>query len=165
MRRLLRAFVVGAGTVSGFLILAICAVMMTEIVARYLFNRPTYWALEVVSYCVVWSACLGSAYTLRFKGHIAVDVLVEKLPESLKHSFERLCFVVIALFAFILVKYGFDQAMHAYKIKEISLTPLAMPQWIPLLSIPIGGLLLLLQSIEFVFYPHEFEISEAGLVD
>ena len=165
MRKLLRLFVVGAGIASGILILATCLVMMTEIVARYLVNRPTYWALEIVSYCVVWSACLGSAYTLRFRGHIAVDVLVDKLPSHLKKTIERLCFLVIALFAFILFKYGLDQSIHAYKIKEISLTPLAMPQWIPLLSIPIGGLLLLLQSIEFFFYPHEFEISEAGLVD
>ena len=59
---------------AGGLIVVVCAVTFYEVVARYVFNAPTTWSLDISIYAMFWACFLGGAYTLREGGHVAVDV-------------------------------------------------------------------------------------------
>lgn len=51
-----------------------------EVVARYLFNAPTWWADEAVSYSLCIGCFLMMPHVTREKGHVAVTFLLEMMP-------------------------------------------------------------------------------------
>lgn len=141
------------GVASAVSILAIAGIMTWEVAARYVFSRPTYWALEIVSYLLVATAALGMGYVMQRNGHVAVDVVERRLPRLGRAIAYRLTLLIAAVFALVLVWAGIDQTRHAYKLGEVSLTPLAMHMWIPIALVPIGGALLLLQVLLMLLSP------------
>ena len=150
------------GVASALSILAITGIMTYEVVARYVFSRPTYWALEIVSYLLVATAALGMGYVMQRNGHVAVDVVERRLPRLGRAITYRLTLLIAAVFALVLVWAGIDQTRHAYKLGEVSLTPLAMRMWIPIALVPIGGALLLLQVLLMLLSPRPNLDSGAG---
>lgn len=141
------------GVASGLSILAIAAIMTYEVVARYIFSRPTYWALEIVSYLLVATAALGMGYVMQRNAHVAVDVVERRLPQLGRAVTYRLTLLMAAIFALVLTWAGIEQTRHAYKLGEVSLTPLAMRMWIPIALVPVGGVLLLLQVLLMLLSP------------
>ncbi|NQU72199.1 MAG: TRAP transporter small permease [Rhodospirillales bacterium] len=53
-----------------------------EVVSRYFFNAPTWWADEAVSYSLSIGCFTMLPHVTRMKGHVAVTLLVELLPAS-----------------------------------------------------------------------------------
>ena len=51
-----------------------------EVVARYAFDAPTRWSAELVSYLLLVAAFLAMPRLTRDGGHVAVTVLLERLP-------------------------------------------------------------------------------------
>jgi len=51
-----------------------------EVVSRYFFNAPTWWADEAVSYSLCLGTFLMMPHVTRQKGHVAVTFLLEMLP-------------------------------------------------------------------------------------
>lgn len=51
-----------------------------EVVARYFFNAPTWWADEAVSYSLSIGCFLMMPHVTREKGHVAVTFLLEMIP-------------------------------------------------------------------------------------
>lgn len=64
-----------AGSISGWLVLILIAVILYEVIARYVFNRPTTWSFG--TFCMLSGALivLGWAYAQRLDSHIRVDVI------------------------------------------------------------------------------------------
>ena len=61
---------------------AICAMMLVtsfDVIMRYVFNRPTTWAMEISTYLIVVSVFLALAYVLRQEGHIRVELVLQRL--------------------------------------------------------------------------------------
>ena len=64
-----------------------CAALVTilfgyvaEVVLRYLFNAPTRWSSDVVSYALAVSVALALPAVTRDAGHVAITSLVDRLP-------------------------------------------------------------------------------------
>jgi len=81
----------------GIIVFAYCF----EVVSRYFFNAPTWWADEAVSYALCLGIFLMLPYVTRAKGHVAVTFLVELMPARPARVTRWLiyfvCFVVCAL--------------------------------------------------------------------
>lgn len=69
----------GVGFIVKYLVLALIIVLFTEVVSRYLFNSPTYWALETSKMLLGVIGTWGWAYTHKLEGHVRVDVLYSLL--------------------------------------------------------------------------------------
>lgn len=73
------------GTVVGIGIYAVTAVIVWDIVSRYL-GFGTRWPLEVYPYITLWAGLLGGAYTTYRDANVRMDLLVE---ENWLGPFER----------------------------------------------------------------------------
>ena len=160
IKRLVGILVMGGGYVAAVAIAAIMLVMLVEVFARYVIGRPTTWALEVVSYLLVVSTCLGAAYTLRVHAHIAVDLVRKLFPRPVQQVLYRLSLLIVLGFALVLLIWGVEDVTRSFKLGDVSLTPLAAPLWMPQLSIPIGAALLVLQTLLLLFDPRIFSEAE-----
>ncbi len=69
------------GKAISWMCLAIIAVMLYEIAARYFFNSPTSWAHEVTTMLYGTFCIMAGTYTHRYQGHVR--------SEALYHLFSR----------------------------------------------------------------------------
>lgn len=80
------------------LLVVIAAVMMLQVIMRYVFNASLSWAEEASRYAFVWSALVSIGYTIKENSILKVDTLVEALPSSLKNLLITLINFAVALF-------------------------------------------------------------------
>jgi TRAP-type C4-dicarboxylate transport system permease small subunit len=151
MRKTCHWLVFLGGIISAISIFLIMLVMTYEVICRYVLNAPTTWVLEVVSYLLVTSTCMGLAYTLRVQAHIAVDVVRKLFPIPVQQLLYRLSLMVIVAVSLAIIFWGWIDVMASKLLGDVSLTPLAMPLWIPQIVIPVGAFLLLIQTVELLF--------------
>lgn len=62
----------------GIIVFAYCY----EVVARYFFGAPTWWANEVVSYALCIGCFLLMPEVTRASGHVAVTLIVDLMPTA-----------------------------------------------------------------------------------
>ena len=48
---------------------------------RYVLRAPLLWQEEVQAFCQVWMVFMGSSLAFRLGGHVAIEILVDTLPE------------------------------------------------------------------------------------
>ena len=150
MRKLCYWLVFLGGIASAVSIFLIMLVMTYEVFCRYLLNSPTTWGLEVVSYFLASSTSLGLAYTLRLQAHIAVDVVRKLFPIPVQLFLYRVSLLVIVAVCVVMIFWGLIDVKASKLLGDVSLTPLAMPLWIPQIVLPLGAFLLLIQTIELL---------------
>ena len=137
----------GCALLAGALVVLACAVVFYEVAARYLFGAPTTWSIDIASYLLLWATFLGSAYTLREGGHVAVDLLVVRLGAEHRRRLGLLIHGATALFVVLVVWQGAIACEQAYRFGEVTMSSLRFPLYIPLLALPVGGCVLLMQAL------------------
>lgn len=124
-----------------------------DVIARYLFNAPTFWAYETgwMLYSAVW--LVGIAYCHTKKQHVRVDVLFNRLPLRVRARVE-LFFYIIAFFPLcaVMIVCGTEFAWASWIIREGSTLTIWAPPAYPIKTlIPLAFILLALQGIaEFI---------------
>jgi len=133
--------------VGGLLFVVITLIVFYEIVARYLFNSPTTWSIDVSIYLVIWATFLGAAYTLKEGGHIMVDVVLVKFSIRKVHIIRRTAYTLVLAFCLVLMWRGTLACIDAVRYGEVTLSAHRFPLWLPMAAIPVGSFLLSLQSV------------------
>ena len=114
------------------------------VVLRYVFSASVVWTEEVARYSLVWLVLLGAAGALARRDHMAVDFLVPRFPGWLK-AFSWLARVGVQICVLaILIWYGIKNVGGTWQMKTMAL---GIPKAIPLMAVPIGMALLLLQLL------------------
>ena len=92
LQRIERAF--GAACL-GLMLAVICF----NVLLRYVFLEPLYWAEEVSNWLFVWIGFLSCAYAVGDDSHIRVTLLIDLLPDAVKRWI-TLAFDVLMIFVF-----------------------------------------------------------------
>lgn len=108
-----------AGKAFSWLILALTGVLVVEVIARYIFIRPTVFAFDMTWMLFGSYIIMGAAYTHLAGGHVRVDFLYNRLPTRsrailelilyLIFFFPLLTFLVISCTEFALVSWAGDE--------------------------------------------------------
>ncbi|MDF2858022.1 MAG: hypothetical protein K0Q87_3873, partial [Neobacillus sp.] len=81
--------------ITGITLVILIAVTFTGVITRYFFSSPIMWLEEVQLWCFVWIAFFGGGAAFRTHSHVAIDVLVDMFPVSLKRIIEVVIYVVV----------------------------------------------------------------------
>jgi TRAP-type C4-dicarboxylate transport system permease small subunit len=126
---------------------AIVVVVFSQVVSRFVFNAPFSWSEELARYLQVWLIMLGSAACLRKGLHLAVDYAVHSLPDAPKRTLHLISLAAIMFFLGVVFVSGISLIAATLSQR----TPaLQIPIWVIYLAIPVGSLLMLLESIDLV---------------
>lgn len=139
------------GVVGALMIAAAVLVICDIVVERYLLNRTTIWQIDVVTYCIVAATFISSPYVLMTRGHVNVDVLPLHIGTRARYWLA----IVTSLVALVLIIALFVMVTgywyQAYSERWLSNTVWRARLWIPLLSMPVGlGLLILQYLVEII---------------
>jgi TRAP-type mannitol/chloroaromatic compound transport system permease small subunit len=95
--------------------------MVYEVLARHLFNAPTFWAYEM-GYMLAGTCYLfGMAYCLKVRGHIRVDFLYDRIGPRGRASVDVFGYLFLMLPGALWVTWGLvEYAQEAYVSKEVS---------------------------------------------
>jgi TRAP-type mannitol/chloroaromatic compound transport system permease small subunit len=135
------------GKISSFLILIITGVILFEIFARFLFNKPTTWAFEIsLALYGIYVALLG-AYTLVTGGHVNVDILYARLSTRAKAGVNLFSWLIFFLWCGALAWTGWIRGLESLMIGESESTAFGCPIYPIKLSLAVGGSFLFLQGL------------------
>lgn len=151
VRRLVRGLDRAAGWVDSAtqgiimaVLAAIFVLMMAQVLLRYVIQSPVIWIEEAAAYLLPVLAVWGSAVCLRHHSHIAVDFIAERLPYALQRVLAVLVHALIFYLALKITQAGF--ALVELGRREMATSGAFSLYW-PRMSIVIGGVLLMLQSL------------------
>jgi len=126
------------------LMVVMCAVMLTQVFSRYLFNYPLTWPEEISRYLFIWIVFLGSAMALRHKAHLGMDFATAKLGPGLKKLAEHM--VSIMLLAFLgLILYIAPEILSITQFQKSPVIHISMNYIY--LSFPLASALMILDLV------------------
>lgn len=118
-----------------------------DVFGRYLFNRPVTGNVELTEMIMVFIVYLGMAYTHREKGHVRVEVFVDKLPKGILSNINNYISLLLSLFINVMVMvYSFQQSITTYHDKAVSIY-LSIAMWPLPLVVSLGSLILCIRII------------------
>jgi TRAP-type mannitol/chloroaromatic compound transport system permease small subunit len=135
------------GTAVSVLLPAMTLVLAFEVVARYVFKRPTIWAFDMSIFMFGYCGLLAGAYVLRNKEHINVDLLYGRFSPRGKAIMDVLTGLLFYFFIILVIIYGWKAAHSALLFGDRRPTEWGPPLGHFKLMIPVGALLLLLQGL------------------
>ncbi len=128
------------------LMLVMCAVVLWQVVSRFILNSPSVWSEEVARYCMIWIAMLGGGAAMKRAGHMNLVLLTDRIRNAaLRKGVLVLDGLLCIVFAWILVYYGIDFTRLGFAKMAASID---ISLGIVYLAMPAGGLILLLNSLE-----------------
>ena len=137
-----------ATAVSAAGVLASLALIAWAVVMRYVFNRPPVWTDDVVGFTLVGIVMLAAAQSLRRGEHIGVDILVGRLGPRGAAWAQAWSSISVAAVSLILIVNGWQTAMFARQLGVLTEGRVEIPVFWLQLFLPLGGLMMLLVSLE-----------------
>ena len=129
-------------------ILISLALITWSVVMRYVFHSPPAWVDDVVGMLLVAIVMLAAGSVLRRGEHIGVDVLTSCAGKRGKFWTQVWSSMATALTGLLMVINGWDTAMSSKMIGITTTGHIEIPvYWLQLL-LPLGGLMLMLVSLE-----------------
>ncbi|MEW6622850.1 MAG: TRAP transporter small permease subunit [Bacillota bacterium] len=138
-----------SGKIAAFIIIPNILALVYEVVARYVFNKPTIWSFEVTYFLYAGHFMLGAAYTLKYHRHIRVDVFYSRFSPRSQAMIDSIGYLVLFFPAILILIYGgIGLVQESLLMNERS----AITAWKPILwpfkaMLPFAFLLLGLQGI------------------
>ena len=151
IQRTVHLVITSSAVIGGILVVLACMAVIYEIIARYGFNAPTTWSIDVTVLFVTWATLLAGAYALREQGHVAVDVVTRRLPPAMHRMVSALVYLAVAAFAAVIAWSAGFACWEAYQYGEIMMSVVRIPMYVPLLALVVGPILILLQALLLAF--------------
>lgn len=122
-------------------------IVNANVLMRYFFKKPLFWAEEVATGLFVWTVFVGSAYAYRRHAHLGVDILVNALPGKLKSVVK---FIIQILELLVLVMLTYVSVLYLTNTWDKLSNTLRIPSWYVACAVPLGFGISLIHSIIFL---------------
>lgn len=97
----------------GMLFLVAAAINIINVVARYVFAAPLFWAEEVLVFIVVWTVFLAAGMITYRGAHLTMDLIYALLPRTAKRIVNALVWLTLVCSAlFTMVQAGKIVGLH-----------------------------------------------------
>jgi TRAP-type mannitol/chloroaromatic compound transport system permease small subunit len=140
-------FIDWVGRTTSWLALAIVLLMAANVVLRYLFSYGSVWSQELEWHLLAPLILFGIAYALQKGEHVRVDVAYTHFTAKNKERVNLLAALLCLAISVIVIWLSIQYVQQSYVIGEKSSDPGGLThRWVLKALIPIGFVLLLLQS-------------------
>lgn len=132
--------------VPGFVVML--SVTFLNVLSRYLLNMSLAFMDALTRNLFIWVALFGSGLAARKGAHLGLSILTDTWPPLRRISLmvTLLCSLVlyssIAFFSLGLMKTQIDRGQMS--------AALNIPEWILMISVPLGCLIIIIRFIEFI---------------
>ena len=144
-----------SGALAAAAILAICLIVSAQVCLNILarfggpslsFTIPSY--ADFAGYFLATASFMALAYTLRADGHIRVNLVLQRLPERSQWVLELAALALGALMVGYATVYAGLLLGESWSYGDMSTGIVAIPLWIPQMSMVVGLLLLTVALVD-----------------
>jgi len=119
-----------------------------QVLGRYIFSYKLGAAAETATFAQIWMILLASGIAMKKNMHVGVDILLRKLNIKSQKIIITASTIVIMVFLIMVLK----GSIQLIIVGAQSTSPaIAVPMWIPYLSVPIGISYIMLELIIVTF--------------
>lgn len=146
--RAIDAFARYSGWVVAWLIVPLIAVMVVEVISRYLIRISTPWSYDLTYMLMGSLFMLGAAYTLQQEGHIRTDFLYKNFPVRWQGLIDTIAYLGFFFPGIgIFMWYGWETFIESWRLGEHAISPWNPPLYPFRAVIPVAAALLLIQGV------------------
>lgn len=130
------------------LMLGIMSILIiAQVISRFFIHFPLTWSEELSRYLMVYIVFAGASLAMRHNKLISIELL----PESLSYQKRKILLMIVMILSIVFFAILFFQGLTM--IERVMLqtsASLGISMAVPYAAIPIGSLLLALNSIAFI---------------
>ena len=124
---------------AGALVITVAAVVLLQVLMRYLFATPNPWSEELSRFAFIWVSLLGASLAVEHRAHFGFDQVTKKLAPGPRKAVERCAWTIVLAFALLL--FGAGIALMDLTLGERS-AALDLPIALVYAAAPVSGLLM-----------------------
>lgn len=124
---------------AGALVITVCAVVLLQVLMRYLFATPNPWSEELSRFAFIWVSLLGASLAVEHRAHFGFDQVTKKLAPPARRAVERTAWAVVLAFSLLLIGTGI--ALMDLTLFERS-AALGLPIALVYAAAPVSGALM-----------------------
>ena len=121
-----------------------------QVFSRYVLGDPSSFTDELSRYSMIWLGLLGAAYVSGKQGHLAIDLLVQRLKGKQLFYLQLFGHVMVILFATVVMVWGGGNLVYISQLLQQKSATLQVPLAWVYGMLPVSGLL--------VVYYHSFHV-------
>ncbi len=122
--------------------------VLVGVVFRYLLKSSLIWTEEAARFSLVWMVMMGALGAAVKGDHMVIDFVVPRFPVALRRLIGWGRFLLTILILSLMIYLGTVNAVQMWNMRTMALN---IPKTIPLLSLPVGFLLLMAGTILMQF--------------
>ena len=130
-----------------YLILLVLAIIFFEVVARYVFNRPTLWGMLSATWLWGGLSVLSAGYVLKNRAHVRMDIVYSRVPNRWRAALDVFNSLFFFFFVCVLIWAGWKYGWRSIKTLEHYGEVWNPPIYPVKITIFLGACLLLLQGL------------------
>lgn len=140
--------------------LSLSLIMISQVIFRYFFNSPIFWAEEIAVQFLIFITAFGISCLAKSKELISVDFIVMAISGKYRFFLKMINHFLFLMLVLFLAYYSWDWVLRADTQMEMSGTT-NLPKWYTYSSFPIAfSLLLYHQLVVFVNHLLSFNKEE-----
>ena len=139
------------GIVAALVILAMTALIVTDVALRNLAGTVIRGSVELTEYALFLTTMMAAPWLLRQGRHIRVDILLTRLPPRTGWIAEFVCDLVGLSLSILLAFYSIRSTLRSADAGTLIVKDYIIPEW--WVQWPLG-LMFVLLAIEFIFRIH-----------
>lgn len=128
-------------------ILTMLGISFTAFVYKLATGNTLSWTYSLARLFLPWIGFLSMTISLRYGEHVAMTLLVRSLPRALLTAAAGACLAVIALFALMLVWYGWNFFLGTSQIYMVS-DQIQVHGKFTAIVVPLSGVIILLHLVQ-----------------
>ena len=140
-------------SVSGICLAALTILIFIQVICRYLFSNSLSWSEEIARYLEVWIVFICGAYALGRGQHVAMDLVINVVPEKVRFIFEKIHSLLFVFFSIFMFYYGVSFMIMESEQKMASLR--MVPKNVVYLALPVSAVCMLIYSLMLLFKNRE----------
>jgi len=122
-----------------------------EVIARYIFNKPTIWVHESSFLLFGMQYLLAGAYAYLHGSHVAVDIIYNKFPKRGQHGLDIFTSVFSFIFFIVLMGTSYGFMMDSIGMRERTMETWQIQYYPVKAMMLLGGILITLAAISKLY--------------
>jgi TRAP-type mannitol/chloroaromatic compound transport system permease small subunit len=149
--KIIEAINLAIGKIFSFFVFIGMAIVVYEVIARYVFNAPSVWAPGYTQRVFAGYFILIGAYTLIKGGHVRVDILLNTRSLRWNAFADIINYIALVIWTMALTYEAWFYFQDAWMFNELDASALRHPMWPVNLTLLVGSALILIQGLSGIF--------------
>lgn len=143
-------------------LMAIMVVTVTwQVLTRYVLGTPSSYTMELSTFLLIWITLLGSAYALRLRAHLGIDVVVRALSDRGKEIAGIAVHVAIIVASLVIFIYGGSRLVYVTLVLNQLSPAFQIPMGYVYSVVPITGVLMVYYAVVAI-NEHRVIVADPG---